>query len=116
METTKLTIRLPRKHVEFAKAYAKAHGITVTEFIDRLLRRLQALEHTGLHPEVEAISGLVPPACGCRQRVSLTPHGKTSTLILVDLNVVLDVVPAAPAALCQLNGTAQRDCRSAQQL
>lgn len=60
METTKLTIRLPRKHLEFAKAYAKAHGITVTEFIDRLLRRLQASEHTRLHPEVEAISGLVP--------------------------------------------------------
>lgn len=33
METIKLTIRLPGKHVEFAKAYdAKAHGITLTEF------------------------------------------------------------------------------------
>ncbi len=61
METTKLTIRLPRRHVEFAKAYAKAHGITVTEFIDRLLWRLQASEKTELHPEVEAISGIVPP-------------------------------------------------------
>jgi hypothetical protein len=61
METTKLTIRLPRKDVEFVKAYAKAHGITVTEFIDRLLRRMQALEHIVPHPEVEAISGLVPP-------------------------------------------------------
>ena len=61
METTKLTIRLPRKDVEFAKAYAKAHGITVTEFIDRLLRRMRNLERTSPHPEVEAISGLVPP-------------------------------------------------------
>ena len=26
METTKLTIRLPRKDVEFVKAYVKAHG------------------------------------------------------------------------------------------
>lgn len=25
-ETTKLTIRLPRRHVEFARAYARAHG------------------------------------------------------------------------------------------
>jgi len=60
METTKLTIRLPRKDVEFAKGYAKTHGITVTEVIDRLLRRLQAVQRTALHPEVEAISGLVP--------------------------------------------------------
>lgn len=61
METAKLTIRLPRQEVEFAKGYAKAHGITVTEVIDRLLRGMQALERTALHPEIEAISGLVPP-------------------------------------------------------
>ncbi len=66
METTKLTIRLPRKDVEFAKGYAKTHGITVTEVIDHLLRRLQAVQRTGLHPEVEAISGLVPSDVNAR--------------------------------------------------
>lgn len=59
-ETTKLTIRLPRGHVEFAKAYARAHGITVTEVIDRYLRRMQALEQQGPSAELAAITGFMP--------------------------------------------------------
>ncbi len=60
-ETTKLTIRLPREDVAFAKAYAQAHGVTVTEVIDRYLRRMRTLESRATPgPEVEAISGLVP--------------------------------------------------------
>ena len=59
-ETTKLTIRLPREHVEFAKAYARAHGLTVTEVIDRHLRRLQALGRHEPGTQIAAISGLVP--------------------------------------------------------
>lgn len=59
-ETTKLTIRLPRRHVEFAKAYARAHGVTVTEVIDRYLRRLQALEQQSPSAELSAITGLIP--------------------------------------------------------
>ena len=31
----KLTIRLPSDDLEFAKSYAKAHGVTLTEVIDR---------------------------------------------------------------------------------
>lgn len=60
-DTTKLTIRLPREDVEFAKAYAKAHGLTVTEVIDRFLRRMRSAQEEGLSPELEAITGLVPP-------------------------------------------------------
>ena len=60
METAKLTVRLPKRHLEFAKKYARAHRITVTELIDRYLRSLRG--GTGeVHPEVEKISGLVPP-------------------------------------------------------
>ncbi len=59
-ETTKLTIRLPREDVAFAKSYAQAHGVSVTEFIDRYLRRMRSLEDRAPVPEVEAISGLVP--------------------------------------------------------
>ena len=61
METAKLTVRLPKKDLEFAKKYAQEHHITVTELIDRYLRRLQAKYPRGIHPEVEKISGLVPP-------------------------------------------------------
>lgn len=59
-ETTKLTIRLPRQDVEFAKAYAKAHGLTVTEVIDRYLRQMRALEQHSPSPDLDAITGLVP--------------------------------------------------------
>jgi hypothetical protein len=59
METSKLTVRLPKKSLEFAKQYAEAHRITVTEVIDRYLRSLRG--GTGpIHPEVEKISGLIP--------------------------------------------------------
>lgn len=58
--TTKLTIRLPTQDVEFAKSYAKAHGLTVTEVIDRYLRRMRALERQTPSPEVDAITGLLP--------------------------------------------------------
>lgn len=60
METAKLAVRLPRADLEFAKQYARAHRITVTELIDRYLRSLQA--GTGaIHPEVERIAGVIPP-------------------------------------------------------
>jgi len=60
-DTTKLTIRLPRQDVEFAKSYAKAHGLTVTEVIDRYLRRMRALEEQTSSPELDFVTGLVPP-------------------------------------------------------
>lgn len=60
MSTAKLTVRLPRKDLEFAKRYAQEHRITVTESIDRYFRQLRALQETSIHPEVEKISGLVP--------------------------------------------------------
>lgn len=60
VETTKLTIRLPRENIEFAKAYAREHGINVTELIDRYMRRLRALEERTASTELESITGLVP--------------------------------------------------------
>jgi len=59
MDTAKLTVRLPKNDLEFAKRYAQAHRITVTELIDRYLRSLQA-GVGAIHPEVERISGLIP--------------------------------------------------------
>lgn len=59
-ETVKLTVRLPREDVEFAKRYARAHDLTVTEVIDRYLRRMRVLEPGQLAPELDEITGLVP--------------------------------------------------------
>lgn len=61
METVKLTIRLPKEDLEFAKQYARNHGLTVTELLDRFLRHLRTPSHTPVHPEVEKITGLIPP-------------------------------------------------------
>jgi Family of unknown function (DUF6364) len=65
METVKLTVRLPKKDLEFAKRYARAHRITVTELLDRYLRSLQS-GPGAIHQEVEKISGLIPPDVDAR--------------------------------------------------
>lgn len=59
METVRLTVRLPKSDLEFAKQYAEADGITVTELIDRYLRSLRS-GSGAIHPELERITGLVP--------------------------------------------------------
>jgi Family of unknown function (DUF6364) len=65
METVKLTVRLPKGHLEFAKQYAQKHRITVTELIDRYLRSLR--DGTGaIRSEVEDIAGLIPPEVSAR--------------------------------------------------
>lgn len=59
-DTTKLTIRLPSEDVAFVKAYARANGLSVTQVIDRHLRRMRALDAKAPAPELDAITGLVP--------------------------------------------------------
>ena len=61
METAKVTVRLPIEDIEFAKRYARDHRITLTELIDRHFRQLRSQAESEIHPEVEKISGLVPP-------------------------------------------------------
>jgi hypothetical protein len=58
-ETAKLTIRLPREDLDFAKTYAKAHGVSLTEVIDRYLRSLRDREHRP-SAEVVRVTGLIP--------------------------------------------------------
>jgi Family of unknown function (DUF6364) len=65
METVKLTVRLPKSDLEYAKQYARRHRITVTELIDRYLRSLKTRTST-VHQEVEKISGLIPPEVDAR--------------------------------------------------
>jgi len=58
-ETAKLTIRLPREHLDAAKEYARQHGVTLTEVIDRYLRSLQGASAEPSR-EVAEITGLIP--------------------------------------------------------
>ena len=66
VETSKLTIRLPVQDVAFVKQYAKEHGVTVTEVIDRYLRRMRELESHTPSPALEAITGLSPAEVDAR--------------------------------------------------
>lgn len=59
-DTTKLTIRLPRWQVEFAKRFAKNNGLTVTEVISRYFERLQEETPEELHPDVQKMINLIP--------------------------------------------------------
>ena len=61
METRELTVQLPKDDIEFAERYAEEHRMTVAELIDRYLRRLRTGGKASIHPDVERISGLVPP-------------------------------------------------------
>jgi len=60
MDTAKLTVRLPKRSLEFAKEYAREHDITVTDLVARYLRRLQNQQSAPIHPDVERLSGLLP--------------------------------------------------------
>ena len=59
-DTVKLTIRLPAEDVEFVKSYARAHHISVTEVIDRGLRRMRVAQPEELLPDIDFITGLIP--------------------------------------------------------
>lgn len=60
VETTKLTLHLPKQHVDFAKKYAEGHGISVNDLIDSYIRRLQSPPGGGVSAELDAITGLLP--------------------------------------------------------
>ncbi len=51
MEAAKLTVQLPRRDLEFAEAYARVHRISVSELIDRYLRRLRVQSTVKIRPE-----------------------------------------------------------------
>ena len=60
IETSKLTIRLPVEDVRFVKRYAKANGLSVTEVIDRYLRRMRLLDNEAPPAALDEITGLLP--------------------------------------------------------
>jgi len=65
-ETTKLTVRVPRDRLEAAKEYARQHGVTLTEVIDRYLQALQGSTEVPSR-EVAAITGLVPESVDAKK-------------------------------------------------
>jgi hypothetical protein len=60
MPTATLTVNLPSEEIEFLEAYARDHGLTATEVVARYLQRLKSGAQSAIHPEVAALTGLVP--------------------------------------------------------
>jgi len=62
MESTKLTIRVPRKVLERAKQYAREHQTSLTRLVSEYLQQLP-VENDPLvdAPIVQRLSGLVSP-------------------------------------------------------
>jgi len=46
MKTAALSLHLPQEELEFAERYAREHQMTLTELIDRQIRRLRAQDET----------------------------------------------------------------------
>lgn len=80
IETSKLTIRLPVEDANFVKRYAKANGLSVTEVIDRYLRRMRLLDNEAPSAALDEITGLLPADIDAeaemRERLSIK-HGRS---------------------------------------
>jgi hypothetical protein len=70
VETTKLTVRLPKEDLDFVKRYAKEHGMTVTELIARYLRHPPSLARITDPSRCREVQR--PGTPGCRRRPALT--------------------------------------------
>ena len=60
MPTATLTVNLPSEEIEFLQRYAQQDGLTAAEVVARYLQRLKSGAQPVIHPEVAALSGLVP--------------------------------------------------------
>ena len=66
MESTKLTIRLPKDELEMVKAYAHEHDMTLTSLVRRYFSRLRTSRQQEVPGSLETIAGLVPPNVDAR--------------------------------------------------
>jgi hypothetical protein len=54
------TIRISEEDAETLQAYAQKHDLTVDEVVHRFARSLRDASAEDIHPDVQAITGLVP--------------------------------------------------------
>ncbi len=60
MTNATLTLTLPSDEVDSLKSFAVDHGITVAELVGRFAQGLKSVGPVSIHPEVLALTGLVP--------------------------------------------------------
>ena len=61
------TIRISGEDAGTLEAYAQKHDLTVDEVVHRFARSLQEASPEDIHPDVQAITGLVPPDVDAEQ-------------------------------------------------
>ena len=60
MPSSTLTLDLPADEVNSLQSFAGEHGITVSELVGRFAKGLKTVGPASIHPEVLALTGLVP--------------------------------------------------------
>lgn len=67
MNSTEVTVQLPREEAEFLETYAKEHATSVGEIFTRFARRLQSTAQPAPHQENVKFSGAVPSDVDARE-------------------------------------------------
>lgn len=62
MRSATLTLDLASEELDSLRSFAGEHGITVDELVGRFAKGLRTVGPTSIHPEVLALTGLVPVA------------------------------------------------------
>ena len=60
MRGATLNLELPADEVDALQSFAGEHGLTVAELVGRFAQGLKTVGPTSIHPEVLALTGLVP--------------------------------------------------------
>jgi len=61
------TIRISEEDAETLETYAREHDLTVDEVVHRFAQSLRDTSTEDIHPDVRAITGLVPPDVDAEQ-------------------------------------------------
>lgn len=60
MPSATLNLEMPAEEVASLQAFAGEHGLTVAELVGRFAKGLKTVSPASIHPEVLALTGLVP--------------------------------------------------------
>lgn len=56
----KVVVELPEASVNFFEEYARKHGLSMGELVERYIQQLQSPSGRTIHPALSEISGAVP--------------------------------------------------------
>jgi len=60
MSNATLTLNLPSEEMDSLQSFAGEHGLTVAELVGRFAKGLKTVGPASIHPEILALTGLVP--------------------------------------------------------